>query len=228
MRSNASRNGRRPGGDISNAVPWTTFSVDVPLDAPPLIPLEVPWVTYSVDVPLDTPPLIPLETPAVDFFSPAPSVRATSPAPTQPSATTPHPSPTYVAPPGTGVVALRVTPASASVTIDGATFDPSTGHVALAVGRHRLRVSAPGHVTSEIDVEVGAGSFSDVSATLAADTSVSDQSPPADRRGLHGWQWALGLVGAAVVVGGGAAIIVRTRRRREASEASCHGPVMGP
>jgi hypothetical protein len=68
-----------------------------------------------------------------------------------------------------GTVELRVQPASAAVTIDGAAWlssDPGLFVVELPAGRHHVEVSAPGYRTFTTDIDVTPGDTAPLNVSL--------------------------------------------------------------
>jgi hypothetical protein len=68
-----------------------------------------------------------------------------------------------------GTIELRVQPAAATVTIDGAAWlssDPGLFVVELPAGRHHVEVSAPGYRTFTTDIDVPAGDTAPINVSL--------------------------------------------------------------
>ena len=69
----------------------------------------------------------------------------------------------------TGRLALTVSPAGASVVLDGRRLDAGAGPVTLTAGRHRLEVSAPGHARFDETVEIIKGETRRLEVDLMTD-----------------------------------------------------------
>lgn len=73
----------------------------------------------------------------------------------------------------TGRLALEVSPAGASVALDGRPLDTGAGPVTLTAGRHRLEVSAPGHATFDETVEIIKGETRRLEVELMTDAEAA-------------------------------------------------------
>lgn len=67
------------------------------------------------------------------------------------------------------VLTVRVTPAAATVTVDGA---PHPAPAPVPAGAHKVKVSAPGHLPVERDITAAAGKSIDLELSLVAVTPV--------------------------------------------------------
>jgi hypothetical protein len=161
-----------------------------PVAAPTVSPPATP-VAVATPTPTPTSPPATSVAPAVE--PPPPAATATlAPSPASPGAVSrpapgprpsPPPSPPLVmesrpaeAPAGAATATLEVVsqPPGATVYLDDSligTTDPEWGRLVtanLAPGRHRLRLSRPGHVDVIEDIELRAGSVTDVRRRLGA------------------------------------------------------------
>jgi tetratricopeptide (TPR) repeat protein len=74
--------------------------------------------------------------------------------------------------------AVKLTPASATIDIDGKRVAPENNELWVAIGKHTISIKADGHESYEQALEVAAGRF-DLEVTLRAATM-----PPADRAAM--------------------------------------------
>ena len=103
-----------------------------------------------------------------------------------------------------GRLVLQVTPADATVTIDGEPWTVDAAGVALTAGAHRVSISHPEHEPEERTVQVAGGQSIAVSVVLGPRRVAPpvEVVVPAPRAGFHAgpWPWVT-LVGAGVVGG---------------------------
>lgn len=119
-----------------------------------------------------------------------------------------------------GEIRLDCTPSPSAITVDGAPATPNAeGTIRVAVGKHVVRVAAPGHDERTMDVVVGAGETATPACTLAPsaatialpaggaprrDDAPRPEKPASSPWYAKWWTWA----GAGAVVAGATVLVI--------------------